>query len=76
LVKTSLVVAPVTVPLASILPNAIVKPSAESISVTPTIVLTGANDCKFKASAGLGPPGPDETTCAGPLSLTLLPAAL
>ena len=46
------------------------------MSVTPTILLIGANDCKFKASAGSVPPGPAETTCAGPLNLTILPAFL
>jgi len=55
------------------LPNEIVKPVAESISVTPTISLIGANACKFNLSA---PPDPTLVTCAGPLNLTLLPAAL
>jgi len=63
----------VTIPFLLILPNWIVKPVAESISLTPLIVGMAANCCKFNLSA---PPDPSVITCAGPLNLTLLPAVL
>jgi len=64
------VVLPVTIPYLSICPNWIVKPFAESISLTPANVGMFANCCKFAVSS-LSPSGPAVIPFGGPLNLTI-----
>ena len=57
--------APVTLPAASICPNAIVNPDVLFKSLTLSNVGIVANACKFFKSSGLSPPGPAEVTTGG-----------
>ena len=71
--------APVTLPAASICPNAIVKPAVLFKSLTLSNVGIVAIACKFfnlGCSIKSDPAGPAEVTIGGPLNLTIEPAAL